>query len=283
MHIQQIAVIGAAGKMGTRIVNNIAKRPEYQLLCSEKGEAGMDRLRDNGLTPVPPEEAVTQADVVVLAVPDARMKPVSDELLPHARPGSTIIMLDPAAAAAGEVLLRGDLHYVVCHPCHPPLFGEQPTEEARRDFFGGISARQDIVIALLQGSEEVFVAAEALCRAMFAPVVQAHRITVEQMAILEPAMAEVVAASAAVLMGEALEAAVKAGVPREAATAFMLGHIQIPLAIVFGAVASPFSDAAKVAIRWGTARIVRPDWRKVFEPEQVKAVIREMLHPEDCR
>jgi hypothetical protein len=115
---------------------------------------------------------------------------------------------------------------------------------------------------------------------MFAPVVKVHRISVEQMAILEPAMAEVVAASAAVLMREALEEAVKAGVPREAATAFMLGHAQIPLAIAFGVIDSPFSDAAQIAIRWGTERIIRPDWRTVFEPAQVRAAIHEMLHPE---
>ncbi|HEX2949876.1 MAG TPA: phosphogluconate dehydrogenase C-terminal domain-containing protein [Armatimonadota bacterium] len=177
--------------------------------------------------------------------------------------------------------LRDDLTFVVCHPCHPPLFGDQPTDEARKDFFGGIAAIQDIVIALMQGDETAFVTAEDLCKDMFAPVAIAHRITVEQMAILEPAMAEVVAASAAVLMREALEEAVKAGVPRAAATAFMLGHTQIPLAIAFGAISSPFSDAAKIAIRRGTEMIVNPEWRKVFEPEYVKSVIHDMLHPEE--
>ena len=62
----------------------------------------------------------------------------------------------------------------------------------RKDYFGGILARQDIVIALHKGAEEGFVTAEKVCREMFAPVVKAHRITVEQMAILEPATAEVV-------------------------------------------------------------------------------------------
>ena len=275
-----VALIGAGGKMGTRIVNNLAGAEAYRLLCSEKAEANIARLRARGLEVVPGPEAVAQADLVVLAVPDAAMHAVSEELLPHARAGSTAILLDPAAAAAGELLPRADLNYVVCHPCHPPLFGDQPSEEARRDFFGGIAATQDIVIALLQGSEKAFAAAEALCRAMYAPVAAAHRITVEQMAILEPTMAEVVAASAAVLMGEALEEAVRRGVPREAARAFMLGHAQIPLAIVFGAVAATFSDAAQVAIRWGTEQVIRPDWRRVFEPDQVRAAIREMLHPE---
>jgi hypothetical protein len=274
-----VAIIGAGGKMGGRIANNLAGR-DYRLSFCEKGEAGTERLRARGLAVTPAEEAVPQADLVVFAVPDALMSGVTAALVPVMRAGAIAIMLDPAAAAAGEVAVREDLSYVVCHPCHPPLFGEQATAEARRDFFGGIAATQDIVIALMQGTEEAFGRAEALCSLMFAPVAKAHRITVEQMAILEPAMAEVVAASAAVLMKEALEEAVKAGVPREAATAFMLGHAQIPLAIVFGAISSPFSDAARIAIRWGTEQIIKPDWRKVFRPDQVKAVIDAMLHPE---
>lgn len=275
-----VAIVGAGGKMGTRITNNLL-HSDYSLLLCEKGAAGCARLQERGLIVTPPEEAVAQADLVILAVPDALMRVVTAELVPHTRPGATVILLDPAAAAADEVTMRDDLDYVVCHPCHPPLFGEQATPEARKDFFGGIFATQDIVIALIQGSEEAFAQAETLCIAMFAPVVKAHRITVEQMAILEPAMAEVVAASAAVLMKEALEEAVRAGVPREAATSFMLGHAQIPLAIVFGAIGSPFSDAAKIAIRRGTEMVIKPDWKKVFEPEYVHSVIHDMLHPEE--
>ncbi len=74
---------------------------------------------------------------------------------------------------------------------------------------------------------------------------------------------------------------VRCGVPREAARAFMLGHAQAPLAVGLGAISSPFSDAAKVAIGWGTARVIQPGWCSVFEPEQVRAVIHKMLHPEE--
>lgn len=277
-----VALVGAAGKIGTRISNNLVKT-DYEVLFSEKGEAGIARLKERGLAATPPEVAVPRADLVVLAVPDARMRGVTADLVPLGRPGATFVMLDPAAAAAGEVALRDDAHFVVCHPCHPPLFGEQATPEARRDFFGGVAAVQDIVIALLQGSEEAFAEADALCRAMFAPVKEAHRITVEQMAILEPAMAEVAGITAAMLMKEALEEAVRRGVPREAATSFMLGHMQIPLAVLFGALNADFSDAAKIAGRWGQERILQPDWRRTFEPDQVRAVIHEMLHPEEKR
>lgn len=271
-----VAVIGAGGKMGTRLTNNLV-RTECRLLLCETAQPAVERIRARGLDVTPAEQAVPQADVVILAVPDALIGAVSRELVPVAKPGAVILLLDPAAAMAGEVAVREDLNYVVCHPCHPPLFGEEETPEARQDFFGGAAAKQDIVIALMQGTQEALERAERLCCAMFAPVGRAHRITVEQMAVLEPAMAEVVAASAACLMREALEEAVKAGVPREAATAFMMGHIRVPLAIAFDVVDFPFSDAAQVAIRWGTERIINPEWRRVFEPEQIREVIRQML------
>jgi len=274
----KVVLIGAGGKMGIRSARNLMSCPDYEVMYCETGAEGVARLKELGVSTTPGDEAVGRADLVVLAVPDALVGKVSAGLVPAARAGATVILLDPAAAMAGEVAMRDDLSYVVTHPCHPPLFGEQETREARKDYFGGVAAWQDIVVALMQGPEEAYARAEALCRAMFRPVRNAHRLTVEQIALLEPAMAEVVAAAAAVLMKDAMEEAVRRGVPRAAAESFMLGHAQIPLAIVFGAVPSPFSDGAKVAIQWGTERVIRPDWRKVFDPDQVKEVIERMLH-----
>ena len=47
-------------------------------------------------------------------------------------------MLD--AAAAGEMPDRPDLTYFVTHPCHLPIFNDETTEAAKKDFFGGIAA-----------------------------------------------------------------------------------------------------------------------------------------------
>lgn len=273
-----VALIGAGGKIGTRITDNLLKDGSYRLLFSEKGERGLAALQARGLAVTPPDEAVAQADLVILAVPDALMGQVTADLVPRVRAGSTVVFLDPAAAEARAITLRDDLAFVVCHPCHPPLFGPQPAEA--RDFFGGVHTPQDIVIALLQGDESVFAPAETLCRAIFAPVGVSHRITVAQMAVLEPTMAEVAGVVGAVVMKEALEEAVRRGVPREAATAFMLGHMQTALAILFGAVDARFSDACRVAIRRGEEMILRPDWRRVFEPDIQQGVIEAMLHPE---
>jgi len=272
-----ISVIGAGGKMGQRITANLRRQP-HRLLLVEKAEAAVAKLREQGLKVSAAADAVPASDVVILAVPDAAMAAVSADVVPRMRPGAVAILLDPAAAHNDEVRLRDDCSFVVTHPCHPPLFGEQDTLEARRDFFGGIHAKQDIVVALHRGTEESYRLAEAICREMFAPVVNTHRITVEQMAMLEPAMAEVCAASAAKLMKDALDEAIARGVPAEAARSFMLGHAQIPLAIVFGEIPSPFSDAAKIAMQVGAERVIRSDWRSVFEPAEIRTTIHRMLH-----
>ena len=112
---------------------------------------------------------------------------------------------------------------------------------------------------------------------MFAPVDKAFRITVEQMAILEPAAAEVVVALCATIMKEAIEESVKRGVPRDAAESFLLGHIQIPLAIVLKST-NPFSDAALIAVDYGKKHVLKENWKDVFEPEKIDEVLALMLH-----
>jgi pyrroline-5-carboxylate reductase len=274
-----LTVVGAGGKMGGRITNNLIKH-DYNLLFCEKGAAGIERLKALGLRVTPNEEAIPVSDIVILAVPDAKIKGISAEIVPIVKPDTTIIILDPAAAYVGELTFRDDCTFVVTHPCHPELFYEQKTPEARADMFGGVAAEQNIVIALKAGKEENFLLAEKICREMFAPVINCYRITVEQMATLEPAAAEVVAAAAVCLMNDAIDEAVKHGVPEEAARAFLMGHINIALAIVFKHT-NPFSDAAKIAVQYGYKYLLQPDWRKVFEKESIKEEIHYMIHPEE--
>jgi D-apionate oxidoisomerase len=214
---------------------------------------------------------------VVLAVPDAVIGAIARDAVPRMKPGSALIMLDAAAAYIGELPHREGVTQMIAHPCHPPFFTEQATPAARRDYFGGI-ATQDILVALIEGSREQFAAGTELCKAIFAPVAKAHEVTAEQFAFLEPAMSEMLVATAARLMKLSLDEAIARGVPREAAEAFMGGHAQIAMAICFGAEKSPFSDAAQKAIEWGMREIIRPDWKKAYDAEVLASAIRFMLH-----
>ena len=270
---ETVAVFGAGGKMGCRITDNL-KNSEYRMLYVEVSPAGVERLNQRGVEVTPQEEAVRQADIAVLALPDAVIGKVAPTIVPGLKPGAMVVCLDPAAPHGGELPERADIAYFITHPCHPPVVHDETDPEAQMDFFGAIKAKQHIVCALMQGAEDDYARGERLCRRMFAPVMNAYRVTVEQMAILEPALSETVAATCMTVIREAIDEAVRRGVPEEAARAFILGHIKVNIGILFGFIGSPFSDGALMAIERGKQKLFRPDWNSVFEPENVMAEIK---------
>lgn len=256
--------------MGCRLTDNLKDHAGYRLLCVEPGEAGAANLAARGIAPISAESALAEADIVILALPDRALGAVSHQVAPAMKPGAMLMTLDPAAAHAGVLASRPDMPLFVTHPCHPPLWNDETDPKAKADFFGGIAAKQAIVCAIENGTDEDYARGEALAIAMYRPVTRSHRITVEQMAILEPAMAETVAAMCCSIIKEAYDEAVARGVPQEAAWDFIMGHVNIPLGIVFGKAGNPFSDGALLIINYGRQRIINPDWKKVFEPESVK-------------
>lgn len=271
-----IAVFGAGGNMGTRILNSLKNDPDYQLLCVEADPARQTKLRESGLNPCLKDEAVRQADVVILAVPDNRIGQVASEIVPLLKSGAMLICLDPAAPYGGKLPNREDVSYFVTHPAHPPVFNDETDPDARRDFFGSGKAKQAIVSALMQGPETDYAKGEAISAKIFGPVLRSHRLTVEQMAMLEPALSETVAATCITVMREAMDEAVRRGVPEQAARDFLLGHIWIELAILFNEIDWQFSAGAKKAIEEAKPLLFQPDWKKVFEPEYLKESVRRI-------
>lgn len=270
-----IALFGAAGKIGARIANLLKDDPAYHTLFIEAGTAAEQRLRDMGLAPTAKEEAAPQADVVILAVPDLFIGAIAGEIVPKLKSGALVIGLDPAAPHSGKLPPRSDISYFITHPCHPPVYNDETEQRARTDYFGGI-AKQNIVCALMQGPEEHYALGEAIARKMFAPVMNAHRVTVEQMAILEPALVETITIPLIMVIREAMDEAIKRGVPPAAARDFLLGHINIDIAILFGFLNAQFSDGAKLAAQRGMEQIIKPDWKRVFEPENIMREVRSI-------
>lgn len=268
--VTTVAVFGAGGNMGTRITNALRDEPGYHMLYVEPGDRGRTRLLERGLAVTEQEEALREADVVVLAVPDVSIGAVAGEVVPLMGGGAMLICLDPAAPYAGKLPKRDDVSYFVTHPAHPPVFNDEVDPEARRDFFGSGKARQAIVNALMQGPEEDYARGEAVARKMWGPVLRSHRVTVEQMAILEPVLSETVAATCMVVVREAMDEAVRRGVPAQAARDFLMGHINIALALVMDEIDWDFSAGAKMAIEEAKKDIFQPHWRRVFEPESVR-------------
>ncbi len=273
----KIAILGAGGKMGCRLTDNLVKSGKHELLLVEVSEPGRANIADRGLATTEENVALGQAEVVVLALPDRLLGRVAAEAVPKVAAGTIVITLDPAAAHAGDLPRRHDITYFVTHPCHPNVFDHFATDVERDDFFGGVHARQAIVCALMQGPEQHFAVAESLAKEFYGPVTRSHRVTVEQMAILEPTMAETCGIALVRALRDVMEEAVRRGVPRAAAEDFMYGHIKVELGIAFGLAPFPFSDGAKLISAYGQEQIFQPDWLKVFEPHSVREQTRMII------
>lgn len=271
-----VALFGAGGKMGYRLAANL-KGSRFDVRHVELGDAGRKRLKDDlGLETVESDTALQGADVVVLAVPDTLIGKVATQLSPKLTAGTIVVVLDAAAPYAGHLPDRPDLTYFVTHPCHPPIFNDETDMVAKRDHFGGVAAKQHIVNALMQGPEAHYALGEEVAKVIWAPVMRSHRVTVEQIALLEPGLSETVCATLLDVMREAMDEVVARGVPAEAARDFLLGHLNILAAVIFKEREGVFSDACNKAIEFGKPALMRPDWKRVFEPDEIAASIRRI-------
>lgn len=259
--------------MGVRLSKNLANS-DFTTRHVEVSEAGRQRLKaETGLDCVETEQALDGADVVVLAVPDTVIGKVAATLVPQLAPGTMVVILDAAAPFAGHLPKRSDITYFVTHPCHPPIFNNETTEAGRKDYFGGIAAQQGVVNALMQGPEDHYDLGERVARAIYAPVARSYRVTVEQMALLEPGLSETVCASLLAVMREAMDEVVAQGVSYDCARDFLLGHMNILGAVIFDEIEGQFSDACNKAIEFGKPMLMRDDWKRVFEPAEIAASI----------
>jgi hypothetical protein len=271
-----VALFGAGGKMGVRLARNL-QGSRFEVRHVEVGEAGRQRLADElGVACVAQEAALDGAQVVVLAVPDTVIGRVAHAIAPRLAPGTLVMTLDAAAPFAGHLPQRDDLAYFVAHPCHPSIFSPDLRRDGAPDFFGGGHAPQSIVSALMQGTEADFDLGEEIAKTIYAPVLRAHRVSVEQMALLEPGLSETVCATLLDTMREAMDEVVARGVPAECARDFLLGHMTILSAVIFREIPGAFSDACNKAIEHGRPRLLRDDWRGVFDREEIAESIRRI-------
>jgi D-apionate oxidoisomerase len=268
--MKKVTLIGAGGKMGMRLTRNL-KISDYDMSYLEVSPAGIDKLKEIGIEVAEPDEVIPVADAVIYAVPDVALGKVTSEFIPKMRKGALAVTLDPAAALAGKLFNRADIAYFITHPTHPSIFNWEPVEEHMKDHFGGIAAKQSIVCSLMRGTAEDYLKGEELASAFYAPVSRSHKITVEQMGLLEPALVETLASTCVYVIREGLDEVIKRGVPAEAARDFLLGHLRIQMAVLFNELpGAVFSDAANKALQRGLKEFIKEDWRKVFEPDNVK-------------
>jgi len=273
----KIAVVGAGGKMGMRVSNNLVKT-DHQVAYVENSPAGRERTVEAGRELTDAPTAVADADIVVLAVPDLALRSVTAELVPQLKPGAIVLTLDPAAAYAGLLTTREDVVQAVAHPCHPSIFLQRQSPEEWADTFGGIAAPQDAIAAVESDDPAKKAIVEATVRAIYAPVIDVHWVSVKQLAQLEPTLVETVACMIGALLNEALHETVHTmGVPEAAARSILYGHTQVALANGLRG-DNPFSDACLIAMDYGRESIIKDDWKKIFRDDELDRNLARMLH-----
>lgn len=275
---RSVAVFGAGGKMGFRVTKKLFDAG-FDLRAIEIGEVGKKRLAEAGIKAVDAATGLKGSSVVVMALPDNIIGKIAAEIESQLAPGTMLLILDAAAPYADALPKnRPDLTYFVGHPCHPPLYNDETEWPARRDYHGGV-AKQAIVCALMQGPEEHYEVGADLCRAMWSPVTTTHRVTVEQLAILEPGLSEMVAMCMIDVMSEAVDECEKRyGIPRQAAHDFLIGHLNVEIAMWFGYSPKVPSDAALRLLQFGKKVIMKENWRDALSPKVVKDASKLIVH-----
>ncbi len=228
-------------------------------------------------SPAPPAEAALDGvDVVILAVPDTLIGKLAAEISPLLKASTMVMTLDAAALFAGHLPERKDLVYVVAHPCHPTIFSPELHTPGAVDYFGGVSAPQLVVSALPHGTDAHSALGEDIAKTIYQPILRVYRVTVEQMALLEPGLAETVCATLLDVMREAMDEVVVWRVPADGARDFLLGHMTILSAVIFKQIPGQFSDACNKAITFGKPQLMRDDWLKVFDLDEIVKSIRRI-------
>jgi hypothetical protein len=84
-------------------------------------------------------------------------------------------------------------------------------------------------------------------------------------------------ASLLMVMREAMDEVVaRSGVSKDCARDFLLGHMNILGAVIFEERQGQFSDACNKAIEFGIPMLMRDDWKKVLEWDEVAASIKRI-------
>lgn len=270
----KLALFGAGGKMGMRLSANLMKTPEFETLHVEVSPEGQARVKEAyGVDCVDPDSALRDADIIVLAVPDTLIGKISHGILDKVKSGAIVFVLDGAAPFAGHLPEREDVTYFVSHPCHPPIWNDETDPEAKKDYFGGIAAKQGIVNVLVQGPESDYALGERVGRAIYAPVVRSHRVTLKQFVLLEPGLSETVNGSLMTVLRQAMDEVVRKGVSHDCARDFLLGHMNIMGAVLFDQHKGVFSDAANKAIEFGIPVLMKDDWKRCFDDDEIAASV----------
>jgi len=96
------------------------------------------------------------------------------------------------------------------------------------------------------------------------------------MAMLEPALVETLAQTCMEVVKEGRDRLVSEGVPADAVRDFVLVHLRIKIAVLFGEVNDTFSDAAYKISKRAKPILFRDGWQKIFELDDIREQVRDI-------
>lgn len=272
-----IVLMGAGGKMGQRLTRNLCKT-DWNIEYVEVSPKGREILKQEfGVTAHEQPDTIANADYVILAVPDRLLDKVGNGVMPLVKEGCTIFVLDPAVAFANKLKVKDNINVFISHPCHPPVINDETTMEAKRDFFGGRYAKQSIVNCLYKGDEKVYKDAESIAKVMYGPILRSHRVSVDQFTMLEPGLVETICSTFLTSVKEASDVLVKRGIDPQCVHDFLMGHIHIQIAVIFGFLNISFSDAANKAIEEARSQLLKDDWMHVLEHDEIAKTVDKII------
>ena len=87
---KKLAILGAGGKMGSRITANLKDEDSLEISYIEISAAGRERLKERfGVEATDSYDALQQVQAVIFAVPDVLIERVSRQVVPLLRAGIT--------------------------------------------------------------------------------------------------------------------------------------------------------------------------------------------------
>ena len=211
----KIALLGAGGKMGVRLATNLMGS-RFDVAPVEVAEAGRARLKAaTGLDCIEQGQALSPRRRRA----PRRAGPAIGEVA-HADRARSSTPAPRSSSSTPPPRMPARCPSAPTSPTSSPTPATRrssttrPTRRRRPTTSAASRAKQHIVCALMQGPEEHYALCEEVAREIYKPVMRSHRCTVEQIAILEPALSETVGATLALALREATDEAVRRGVPR---------------------------------------------------------------------
>jgi hypothetical protein len=94
------------------------------------------------------------------------------------------------------------------------------------------------------------------------------------MAMLEPALSETLTNGCIAVIREGMLRVIDAGIPKEAAWDFLMGHFQIGTAIIFEQLDWRLSEGAQMALDKARGALFKDDWYKIFDRGSILESVR---------